>query len=141
MPATSAGMTMKYVAKFASHASKVQEQGMRPAVGIAVLVIAVGSAHAHDAGQKVTAKRAAMACKSAQTLGTLRELMDDKLRFGNFWLEQKRSGECRTFPLGTEVIVEQDLRSKNKDGVERGIMRARAVGEEDFYWTPPYFYE
>ena len=112
------------------------ELGVKPIVVIMVAVTTIGPVQAHNPGQKVTATSAAVACKSWQTLKTLGELMGDTPRFATFWRERKGSGECRTFPVGTAVIVDEDLRAGQK-----AIMRAHPAGEKAYYWTYPSYFK
>jgi hypothetical protein len=110
---------------------------IRLLAGIATVVIAISTAHAHSVGQKVTANHVAVACKSWGTMTTLVGLTRDDPAFANFWREQKRTGECRTFTVGEQVIVEQDIRSVDQEGTQRARMCARPVGERRCYWTHP----
>ena len=108
---------------------------MKPIVVIIAATITFGAVQAHSPGQKVTATVAAVACKSWPTLKTLGELMSDPARFAPSWREQKGSGECRTFPAGTAMIVDEDLRAGQK-----AIMRAHPVDEKGQYWTYPSYF-
>jgi hypothetical protein len=110
--------------------------GVKLIVVIIVALTTCGAAQAHNPGQKVTATAAAVACKSWPTLKTLGELMGDPARFAPFWREQKGSGECRTFPVGTAMIVDEDLRAGQK-----AIMRAHPVEEKAQYWTYPSYFK
>jgi hypothetical protein len=109
---------------------------MRFIVAIVVAMTTIGPAQAHNPGQKVTATTAAVACKSWTTLKSLGELMGDPSRFATFWREQKSSGECRTFPVGTAVIADEDLRAG-----EKKIMRAHPAEEKGHYWTYPSYFK
>ncbi|GLH75466.1 hypothetical protein SSBR45G_03740 [Bradyrhizobium sp. SSBR45G] len=91
-------------------------------------------AHAYDQGQRVTAAAAAVSCRSWQTLKTLGDLMGDTPRFAAFWRAKKASGECRTFPVGTVVAVEDDQRAGSK-----AIMRMRTAAD-GVYWTYPWYF-
>ena len=102
---------------------------------VLLAAIIISPAHAYDQGQRVTAARAAVSCRSWQTLKTLGELMDDTPRFTNFWLAKKVSGECRTFPIGTVVIVDDDQRVGTK-----AIMRMHTA-TEGVYWTYPSYFK
>jgi hypothetical protein len=114
---------------------------MRRLAGIVAVVIAVSTAHAHSVGQKVTANHVAVACKSWETMVKLVGLIRDDLAFGKFWREQKQTGECRTFTVGEQVVVEQDIRSVDQEGAQRARMCARPVGERRCYWTHPGAFE
>jgi hypothetical protein len=103
---------------------------------IVVTMTTIGAVQARSPGQKVTATAAAVACKSWPTLKTLGELMNDPPRFATFWREQKSSGECRAFPVGTAVIVDEDLRAGQK-----AIMRAHLPEEKGQYWTYPSYFK
>jgi len=105
-------------------------------VPVIVVMTTIGAVQAHNPGQKVTATSAAVACRSSTTLKTLGELMGDPPRFAAFWREQKGAGECRTFPVGTAMIVEEDLRAGQK-----AIMRAHPVEEKGQYWTYPSYFK
>lgn len=109
---------------------------MKLIVVAAVAVITIGPVQAHSPGQTVTATTTAVACRSWQTLKTLGEVMRDTPRLATFWREKKSSGECRTFPVGTAVIVDEDLRAG-----EKAIMRAHQAGEKGSYWTYPYYFK
>ena len=109
---------------------------MKLIVVTVVAMITISPVQAHSPGQKVTATATAVACKSWETLKTLGGLMGDTARFATFWREQKGSGECRTFPVGTAVIVDADLR----DG-EKAVMRAHPAGETGSYWTYPWYFK
>ncbi len=110
---------------------------MKRIIVTAVVMITISPAQAHSPGQKVTATTTAVACKSWQTLKTLGEMMrGDTARFATFWREQKSLGECRTFPVGTAVIVDEDLRAG-----EKAIMRAHQAGEKGTYWTYPWYFK
>jgi hypothetical protein len=109
---------------------------MKLIVVAAIAMITTSPVHAHSPGQKVTATRIAVACKSFMTLKALAELMGDTPRFATFWHAQKASGECRTFPVGAAVIVGEDLR----DG-DKAIMRARPAEETGYYWTYPWYFK
>lgn len=111
---------------------------MKFIVGVVIIIAttAIGPAQAYSPGQKVTATTAAVACKAWETLKTLGELMGDTPRFAAFWREQKGSGECRTFPVGTAVIVDEDLRAGQK-----AIMRVHPAEEKGYYWTYPSFFK
>jgi hypothetical protein len=113
-----------------------RERGVKLIVVTMVAMITISPVQAHSPGQKVTATTTAVACKSSETLKTLGELMGDTPRFATFWREQKGSGECRTFPVGTAVIVDEDLRAGQK-----AIMRARPAGEKGYYWTYPWYFK
>jgi hypothetical protein len=114
---------------------------MRLLVGIVAGVIAAGAAHAHDAGKKVTANRPAVACQSWETMARLVSLMSDTAAFANFYREQKRTGECRTFAAGEQVVVEQDMGSVGPDGKPRAKMSAHPVGDKRRYWTYPGWFD
>jgi hypothetical protein len=114
---------------------------MKLLAGIAAVAIAVSTAHAHNPGQKVTANRTAIACKSWDTMIRLVALAGDKVSFAEFYQEQKRTGECRTFAVGEQVVVEQDIRSVDRVGEERAKMCARPVGERRCYWTYPGWFD
>ncbi|MGJ4928585.1 hypothetical protein ACQR1I_14330 [Bradyrhizobium sp. HKCCYLS2038] len=108
---------------------------MRRIAPVLLAAIIIGPAHAYDPGQRVTASRAAVSCRSWQTLKALAELMDDTARFAKFWLAKKASGECRTLPIGTVVIVDDDQRVGDK-----AIMRMHtATG--GVYWTYPSYFK
>lgn len=117
------------------HVPSVGDLSVKLIIAILVAMTTVGVVQAHSPGQKVTATTAAVACKSWATLKTLAERMGDTSRFATFWREQKASGECRTFPIGTAVIVDEDLRAGQK-----AIMRAHKAGEKGAYWTYPSYF-
>jgi len=114
---------------------------MRHWAGTAAMAIAISTAHAHGVGQKVTANRPAIACKSWGTIVGLVALMKDDLAFAKFLREQKRSGECRTFAQGEQAVVEQDIQSVDQEGKQRAGMCARPVGERGCYWTYPGWFD